>query len=589
MMNLTFKTEYQSIKQFNSISIADFSIITGINGSGKTHLLKAINSGNVQVDSMDPEDIVYFDLIQFRADNEAEYNRIQITNARKNAWTFFTSGKISGFGILKNVISAARNKLLVEEDCVKLKKVSEEKEIPLLRLKKRDIEDEELKKKFFKYRTNLKKIFLQETIRNHSEKQAIEVLSQKLNIFLDEIEEVEFKEKYSPTSLKNNFLPGQIGRRFLDYRAREFEEYHSLCEQGTQELTSTLKEKALKTVRDRHGGFTPWEIINDFLNAYRNFEYNISIPKEYTIASYFHQEDTPFIPKLVNSKENLEIQNDQLSSGEQILFALALCLFKSKTDKIFPELLLLDEIDASLHPSMIKNLLNVIQLVLLNQGTKVILASHSPTTLAIAEEESIFVVNKEGENRVEKCDRKDALEILTEGVMTIEKGIKVFDQIGHKEISIISEGHNVKYLEKAIQLFGDESKIGVIKGAESISGVSQLKILYDFFRVINHDKKVIFVFDPEYDERFEAQNNTFQYILPKNEENSLTKKGVENLFDDKFFEGLTKTITDDSDGSTRRNFNANKKTEFMTVMIPIANETNFRNFKPFIEFANSKM
>lgn len=61
MMELKFKSEFQSIKLFNSTEMTDFSIITGINGSGKTNLLKALEKGNVQIDTIDSEDIVFFD------------------------------------------------------------------------------------------------------------------------------------------------------------------------------------------------------------------------------------------------------------------------------------------------------------------------------------------------------------------------------------------------------------------------------------------------------------------------------------------------------------------------------------------------
>ena len=590
MMNLNFKNDYQSIKQFNSVEMADFSIITGINGSGKTHLLKALHTGDVEIDSIHPDEMVFFDFIQFRAENEAECSREQITTERKDAWNFLVTSNISAFGILRDVLVRNRNAILSENDSIVLKTITLEKNKPLLSLDEQDIENEELRTKFFKYKKNLNKILFDEKIRNHPHKQGIVVLLQKLNLFLDEISELEFKTTYMPAYLKENFLPRQIGRIFLDYRTRVYEEYHELCDSNPTESWLSLKQKAEEKHRQRYGGYTPWDILNDFLNAYGNFDYTISSPNEFTTNTYLHQSTTPFTPKLVNSKENLEINYDQLSSGEQILFALALCLFKSKSDNIFPKLLLLDEIDASLHPSMIKNLLNVIQEVLLKQGTKVILSSHSPTTISLAPEESIFVVNKHGENRIEKRDRKDALEILTEGFMTIDKGIKILDRISNKEISIISEGKNTEYLEKAIQLFGDINKIEVVKGAESITGTSQLKTLYDFFYLIAHEKKVIFVFDVDYTTKFKENRNTLQYILPKNDTNNITRKGIENLFDEDQFEGFTVSVTDDATGETRREFNEKKmKKKFLEHIMTAANETTFRNFKPFMEYVNSKL
>ena len=41
-MKLGFKEKYKSIHNFDEINIKDFSVFLGINGSGKTHLLKAL-------------------------------------------------------------------------------------------------------------------------------------------------------------------------------------------------------------------------------------------------------------------------------------------------------------------------------------------------------------------------------------------------------------------------------------------------------------------------------------------------------------------------------------------------------------------
>ena len=40
-MNLKFLEEHLSIKQFNDVELKDFTVLTGLNGSGKSHLLQA--------------------------------------------------------------------------------------------------------------------------------------------------------------------------------------------------------------------------------------------------------------------------------------------------------------------------------------------------------------------------------------------------------------------------------------------------------------------------------------------------------------------------------------------------------------------
>ena len=53
---------------------------------------------------------------------------------------------------------------------------------------------------------------------------------------------------------------------------------------------------------------------------------------------------------------------------------------------------------------------------------KVILATHSPTTVALSPEESIFVIrNEEGKKVIQKQSQQEALDLLTEGFVTMNE------------------------------------------------------------------------------------------------------------------------------------------------------------------------
>jgi energy-coupling factor transporter ATP-binding protein EcfA2 len=55
-MRLTFKSTYLSIKDFPEIDLPRFTLVTGSNGSGKSHLLRAIQAGNIRTDvAADPK------------------------------------------------------------------------------------------------------------------------------------------------------------------------------------------------------------------------------------------------------------------------------------------------------------------------------------------------------------------------------------------------------------------------------------------------------------------------------------------------------------------------------------------------------
>lgn len=83
-MKLTFSKPYQSITSFPELELNDFAIITGINGSGKTHLLNAINLGNIKIDGIDPSEIVFYNYNDFTIYNGDPGNDAQIQQRYSN-------------------------------------------------------------------------------------------------------------------------------------------------------------------------------------------------------------------------------------------------------------------------------------------------------------------------------------------------------------------------------------------------------------------------------------------------------------------------------------------------------------------------
>lgn len=90
-------------------------------------------------------------------------------------------------------------------------------------------------------------------------------------------------------------------------------------------------------------------------------------------------------------KENKVIQANELSTGEQLCVAIALWeLSVDKDDKLVKtDLLLIDEPDAHLNPSLMRNLYNVLKKVSEN-GTGVIITTHNPVFINLVDKESLF-------------------------------------------------------------------------------------------------------------------------------------------------------------------------------------------------------
>ena len=90
--------------------------------------------------------------------------------------------------------------------------------------------------------------------------------------------------------------------------------------------------------------------------------------------------------------------------------------------KNFSDLLLFDEIDAGLHLSMIRNLMDLIENYFKPKGIKIILTTHSPSTVALAPESSIYLMVKENgkTQKIEKINKTDAIKSLLDGVRSID-------------------------------------------------------------------------------------------------------------------------------------------------------------------------
>jgi energy-coupling factor transporter ATP-binding protein EcfA2 len=161
-------------------------------------------------------------------------------------------------------------------------------------------------------------------------------------------------------------------------------------------------------------GRPPWDILNEALDDAR-MHFTINSPD-------LNNARASYTPKLTKRGTEIEIPFSSLSSGERILMSLAICVYYYKDDRlqpIYPKLILLDEVDAPLHPSMCRDMLKIIQNTLVKKlGLHVIMTTHSPSTVALAPDDSIHIMTSDGD-RLRKATKAEALNLLTDGVPTL--------------------------------------------------------------------------------------------------------------------------------------------------------------------------
>ncbi len=164
-------------------------------------------------------------------------------------------------------------------------------------------------------------------------------------------------------------------------------------------------------------GPAPWDVLNETLQT-AEFPYRVVSPLESKILE-------TYILQLKDVQSGQTVNTGDLSSGEKALFALVLWLYNSKHHGRFPRLFLLDEPDAYLHPSMAGHFLDVIKEVLVDRyKVRVILITHSPSTVALAPEDSLFEMSRTKPRISASKSRADTIGLLTAGLVIVSPGTR---------------------------------------------------------------------------------------------------------------------------------------------------------------------
>jgi predicted ATPase len=352
MIRVSVLSRFKSILTNFDQDLPDFTIISGVNGAGKSHLLQAIEQGYAKVYDEYGIELTkkkYLTSVALVPNEAIEVHRsnftYEITNIYQSIRTYISAKVGNPNAELKNYLQGSYIKVV---DFI-------------MRESGKDVED-----------------LTTEDIKEH------------YPIHLGLVTDV-FHQNFSTL----------------------FKRYHDALEENLfSEYLKTTKNKNRKYLSDenfrkKHGD-PPWDFVNKVFQE-AGLDYTINDPIE-------NDRDLPFTFRLINKINNANVNFSDLSSGEKVLMSLTLALYNSKFEVDFPNLLLMDEPDGPLHPSMAKRLLQVIQEVFVkDKGVKVIMTTHSPSTVAMAQEESLFVMQKESP-RIKKESKEQILKLLTEGI-----------------------------------------------------------------------------------------------------------------------------------------------------------------------------
>lgn len=422
-MKLTFSQQHKSITNLPTVELPNFTVITGTNGSGKTHLLEAIKSGAVTIADLPRSDgnILSFDWGNFAAKvtetaspdqiyKQREHAIAQAINAQraqsKLLASYFLKQKVSG------TAQIADARWLAEAP-------SKEVETALLLCTRNGTPLDEgsanaFAKAFERHRQQVLTNFKNNLNQFGDLRPMLEQRAADLGVSPLSVSEQELRSHFPLTWNATNTLQLEFANWFSAWHAAyEYNKinkyYHT--QEGDTERYYLDDADFLKMY-----GNAPWDIANEVLSS-AGFRHRFTRPKN-TIGNL----DQQFQLRLEDPEDGTLIRTEELSSGEKILLAITLMLYQASGDislAQLPRLLLLDEVDAPLHPSFTRSLIGTLVGKFVNElNVAVIMTTHSPSTVALAPEESIFeLVRKPRELR--RCSVSSATQILSAGFVSV--------------------------------------------------------------------------------------------------------------------------------------------------------------------------
>ncbi|MBN9475418.1 MAG: AAA family ATPase [Burkholderiales bacterium] len=175
-------------------------------------------------------------------------------------------------------------------------------------------------------------------------------------------------------------------------------------------------------------GEPPWHSLNRVLEA-AAIPYEV-VPPTVKIYSFVRREGN-YVLQLRHIHSNVVVPFERFSSGEKVIFAMSIWEHVSTERDVPGRLLILDEPDAHLHPSLTRSFLNVLQQRFIGElGIRVVMTTHSPSTVALAPSDSLFVMASPAHTPesppVEKVLNKgDAIAMLTSGFLTVDDDMRI--------------------------------------------------------------------------------------------------------------------------------------------------------------------
>lgn len=438
MENISLKltSRYKSLQEgFEWNDIPPFAVITGVNGVGKTQLLEVIKGRSERPDSRGyipsiireitspngPENLVFSENISQRTlslNGLVDYFKnsnqrlVRFRNIDQQIKTY------------QNLISNSR--LQFSQITDKIGKLQLEDRIRNYEEQIRNFQNQKLDVNIYAYDEELKRI------------------SRKLSKPVEELSEEEIR-LLAIDNFESLTTVDELSRFIANENLRYMKRVTHLAETHQREETDML------VAQER-----PYQTINRLFRQY-GFDY-FDMQNPFPIDGKLNGEIR------FQGKGGEIVDYNSLSRGEQAIVQFVIWSYGQDFRGNRLNTMVLDEPDAHLHPSMCKMMVEIFSELSADKergggGIRIIMTTHSPSTVAFAPEGSLFVMQREADNKrvVSPTTSEDAIEILSDGIFTFSQAMNhftIFSSSPKNNLVFVEGKTDIRHFSRAMQVLG---------------------------------------------------------------------------------------------------------------------------------------
>ena len=435
-ISLTLQSRYKSLQAgFEWKDIPSFAVITGVNGVGKTQLLEVIRG----ISNKPNNNGIIPTIVRDITSSEGLVNLIFSENTTQSGLSLdglieYVKDSDQRLLSLRNLdqniasyqanINSLRQQLTQSTD--RVERLQLENNIKNYTVHIRNSQNQKLNVNIYAYDEELSRI------------------ARKLGKKVDDLSEDEIR-LLAVDNFESLTTVDELTRFVHNDNQRYMKRVTYLAE------THQREEEELLVAQER-----PYQTINRLFHQY-GFDY-FDMLNPFPVDGRLNGEIR------FKGKEGEIVDYNSLSSGEQAIVQFVIWSYGQDFRGNRLNTMVLDEPDAHLHPSMCKMMVEIFsemsaQKEIGGGGIRIIITTHSPSTVAFTPEGSLFVMQRENGNKrvIHPTTSEDAVEILSDGIFTFSRAMSHFTLLSSspKHNLVFVEGKtDVRHFTKAMQILG---------------------------------------------------------------------------------------------------------------------------------------